>query len=123
MRKEKKDYIRNIVDSNSGSFSCLFFIYQLDIIEDFKYYKKLAKGLQPYKGDPIVDEFIKKVNDESTLAIGAEASEIDLPSIKGSNYKLSSQKGKVVLIDKNGLIISKGLSVIELEQKLEEILK
>jgi thiol-disulfide isomerase/thioredoxin len=99
MNKEKKDYLRKIIDDNPKSFSCLFFIYQLDIKEDFKYYKKLADGLQIYKGNILVDEFVKKVDEESFLAIGAPAPEIDMPSVKGNNIKLSSLKGKFVIID------------------------
>ena len=97
--KDKKDYIRKMINNNSNSFSCLFFIYQLDIKEDLEYYKKLVDGLQQYKGNNLLDELERKVKSESAINIGSEAPEIDMPSINGKNIKLSSLRGNIVLID------------------------
>jgi len=98
--KEKKEYIKKMINENATSLACLFFIDQLDMNEDFATYKKLSEGLSKiYTGNSLVDDLKKRVESKSKLAIGSEAPEIDLPSPEGKNIKLSSLRGKVVLID------------------------
>ena len=69
IKNDKLDYIRKLIDNNPDKFSCLFFIHQLDIKEDLKYYKKLADGLLPYQGNVLVDDFGKKRSGKRLLSL------------------------------------------------------
>jgi len=98
--KKKSDYLRNFVLSNLTSLSSLFFIESLPIEEHADVYQKLDESLSKlYPGNYMVENLHSKVNSKEALGIGSEAPEIDLPGIEGKNIKLSSLRGKYVLID------------------------
>jgi peroxiredoxin len=63
-------------------------------------YEKLDKSLSKiYPDHSLVKNLHERVKSTALLAIGSEAPEIDLPGLKGKNIKLSSLRGKYVLID------------------------
>ncbi len=100
IEKERKDYIRTFVLDNLNSLSSLFFIESLSLDKDKEIYQKLAKSLYKlYPDNYMVKNLHEKVKSVSLLAIGTEAPEIDLPGVDGKNIKLSSLRGKYVLID------------------------
>ena len=97
---EKKDYIRKLILENLNSLSGLFFIDNLSIDEDLEIYKKLDVSLsKKYPNNFLVMELHNKLAGSNNLAIGSQAPEIDLPNPEGKNIKLSSLRGKYVLID------------------------
>ncbi|RLD68577.1 MAG: cytochrome C biogenesis protein [Bacteroidetes bacterium] len=97
---EKKEYIRNLILDNLNSLSSLFFIDNLSIDEDIEIFKKLDASLsKKYPDNFLVMELHNKLAGSNNLAIGSQAPEIDLPNPEGKNIKLSSLKGKYVLID------------------------
>ena len=98
-QKKKKDAIRNMINENPNSLSCLFFIQQLDPKEDYELHKKLADGLEQYKYNNFVSDFILQVAAMKANEIGEAAAEISLPNPDGQTITLSSFKGKYVLID------------------------
>jgi len=98
-QSEGTTYIKKIIDENSNSLACLLFIDDLDIVADYPYYKKLAKGLAKYKDNYYVAGFLEKVKNESSLSVGGQAPEIELANQKGEIIKLSSLQGNYVLID------------------------
>jgi len=100
IEQQKKDYLRNFVLENLTSLSSLFFIESLSPEEDADVYQKLDQSLSKlYPDNYMVANLHSKVNSVELLGIGTEAPEINLPGIDGKNMKLSSLRGKYVLID------------------------
>jgi len=98
--EKKKEYIRQYIINNLNSLSSLFFIDNLDIETDLELYNKLDKSLfKLYPDHSLVKGLHDRVKKLTLLAIGSEAPEIDMAGIKGKNIKLSSLRGKYVLID------------------------
>lgn len=92
--------IRDFINSNPHSLAGLIFIDKLNIDKEFETYKKFNDNLtKTYPNNPFVEQFKLTVEKAASTAIGAVAPEIDLPSPSGKNIKLSSLRGKVVLID------------------------
>ncbi|NJO89869.1 MAG: AhpC/TSA family protein [Chloroflexia bacterium] len=100
IEKEKKDYLRTFILDNLSSLSSLFFIESLSLDDDKDVYQKLDESLfKLYPNNYMVKNLHDKVKSVSLLEIGSEAPEIDLPGVDGKNIKLSSLRGKYVLID------------------------
>ena len=100
IQKEKKDFIRKTILNNLNSLSSLFFIDELSLEEDMEIYQKLDAALSAkYPENFLVKELHKKVRGANFLAVGSDAPEINLPNPDGKNIKLSSLRGKYVLID------------------------
>ena len=97
--KAKKDLLREMIKKNSNSLACLIFIEGLDISKDFDYYKILNDSLEEFPGNPIVDQFRHDYNTNIKFAIGSKALDIVLNNQDGEEVKLSSLRGKYVLID------------------------
>ncbi len=97
---EKKEHVRKFILENINSLSTLFFIDNLSMEEDLEIYKKLDVSLsKQYPDNVLVQELHSKLQETNNLAIGSLAPEIDLPNPAGKNIKLSSLRGKYVLID------------------------
>jgi thiol-disulfide isomerase/thioredoxin len=96
---EKRQIAREMIKNNPKSLSCLFFTSELDPAEDMEYFKMLADGLKEYSDNPMVIDLMSKVTSNASLAIGGEAPEIALADKDGKIIKLSSLRGKYVLID------------------------
>lgn len=100
LMKLENDFIKGLIDKYPDSFFNLAFIEKLDKEKDIEYYSKLDKGLQKkYPSSDYVKSFHSNVQELMKLMPGSPAPEIDLPGVDGKNIKLSSLKGKVVLID------------------------
>lgn len=98
--KKKKDFIRDFILNNLNSLSCLYFIDVISIEDEPEIYRKLEKSLSAlYPDHPLVGNLRERVKTFAFLSIGSLAPEIDLPGIDGKNIKLSSLRGKYVLID------------------------
>jgi len=98
--EKKKEYIRQFILNNLNSLSSLLFIDNLSLEKDLDIYNKLDKSLsQLYPEHSLVKDLHQRVKKLTLLAIGSDAPEIDMPDLKGKNIKLSSLKGKYVLID------------------------
>jgi peroxiredoxin len=98
--KKKKDFIREFILNNLNSLSCLYFIDVISIEDEPEIYRKLEQSLYAlYPDHPLVGNLRERVKNFAFLSIGSLAPEIDLPGIDGKNIKLSSLRGKYVLID------------------------
>lgn len=98
--QEKTDYIHRIVLENKQSLAILFFIEQLDIDKYLDVYKAVYEVLNDkYTGHILVNSFNSRFRDKLLLPVGAVAPEIALPDTGGNIIKLSSLRGKIVLID------------------------
>lgn len=64
------------------------------------YHKKVASNLsKSHPENGFVKNYVAMINSAGSTSIGGEAPEIDLPTPQGKNVKLSSLRGKYVLID------------------------
>ncbi len=96
---DKKNHIRNTIKNNPKSLANLFFIDELNIETDFETFKLLAEGLEEYADNKLVADLIAKVKSQANLSIGSLAPDFELPDVNGKSIKLSSTRGKYVLID------------------------
>lgn len=95
----KTNYLKNEI-STDPSLASILFIDQIKIDDNLDIYEKVDKILyKKYKDNPFVGDLHRKVASKLQLAMGRPAPEINLPSPEGQNIKLSSFRGKVVLID------------------------
>ncbi len=73
---------------------------EIDIKDNLDIYKKFSDDLyKKYPDNFWVKELSKKVKNKLGLAVGSFAPEIELANPEGKKIKLSSLKGKIVLID------------------------
>ena len=95
----KTNYLKSEV-SNSPSLATLLFIDQLKIDDNIALYENLDKVLYAkYPQNAFVSDLHRRVASKLRLAVGRPAPEINLPTPEGKYVKLSSLRGKVVLID------------------------
>lgn len=117
--QEQKEYTKEFIDNNLNSMVSLMALYQqigprsyvLDPKEDLEYFEKVDSSLmaQYPNSEPVkslhsqVTDMKKRVKSEQQsakrLASGEVAPEIALPSPEGDTIKLSSLRGKYVLLD------------------------
>lgn len=117
--KKEKAFAINFVDRKPNSFSNILAVYEKiegDIFlfndeADFKYYDKVDIALfKAFPKSPYVQTLhanVDEMREQLRIAkvkrmlsdLGAEAQEIALPSPKGDTVRLSSTRGKVVLVD------------------------
>jgi len=95
----KINYLKSEI-STKPSLASMLFIDQIKIDENLDLYEKVDKILYAkYPNNAFVGDLHRKVASKLQLAIGRPAPEINLSSPEGKNIKLSSFRGKVVLID------------------------
>lgn len=93
-------YVRKVIDEDPTSLVALEAVGRLDKVQDRAYFKKVADGLaKVHPKNPFAANFIATVNVPGQLSIGDEAPELALPDPEGNIFKLSSLRGKYVLID------------------------
>lgn len=98
--QESQGYIRNYIDTTKYPLLGIFGASILNIEEHGQYlteYLKKAEAAMP--GSSYVHDLKAKVETATRLAIGGTAPDFELKSPKGETLKLSSLKGKVVLLD------------------------
>jgi thiol-disulfide isomerase/thioredoxin len=88
------------INSHPASLAWIFFQDKLDMTNDFAVIDKLdAANFKAYPENPFVIQYHQQVEIERKTAVGSPAPEIELTDVDGKPRKLSSLKGKVVLID------------------------
>ncbi len=98
--KSQNEYMVQFVKDHPATMACLFFVDRLSIDDYFTTYELLDKNLfEKYPENMYIQNFHTRVGNAKKLAIGGEAPEIALPDPDGNIIKLSSLRGKVVLID------------------------
>jgi len=98
--QEQNDYLVRFITSHPGSMAGLFVVDRLSIDQYFDTYEVMDQHLyKKYPENVFVQNFHKRVTNAKKLAINAPAPEIALPDPEGNVVKLSSLKGKVVVID------------------------
>ena len=93
--------IKNLIDTAQNSIVLISFANMyLDFNKDLAYAEKLDERFKKaYPNSKIAKIFTDRVAKEKTLAIGAPAPDFELTTPEGKKFKLSSLKGKLVLID------------------------
>lgn len=100
LEQGKREVLRNQLMANAGSPAALLLIEKLDISADFDVYDSVANASgRSYPFFKPAADLKQKVAFERKLATGNPAPEISLPAPDGVETKLSSLRGKVVLID------------------------
>jgi peroxiredoxin len=100
IKEEEREFVRQEIKAKPSSIAITIFMEKLDEDDDLEYYEMLDKGIyDAYAGDPLAEDFHRNVERMRKTRVGAMAPEINLPSPEGTNVSLSSQRGKVVLID------------------------
>ncbi|HHZ64767.1 MAG TPA: AhpC/TSA family protein [Flavobacteriales bacterium] len=96
----KSDFVKNFIDSHSGSFSLLAAVENLNPQEDVAYFIKVDKDLmESHPNSDYVKSLHARIVQLSRLAVGSEAPQLLLNDPDGQTVSLSSLRGKVVLID------------------------
>jgi len=116
---DQREFTMAFIDKWPASFASLYAVYQqvgqntyvLYKDEDFKYFAKVDSALfKNYKDVPYVKTLhfnVEQMREQQRVvklqhtisALGAKAPEIALPSPNGDTIRLSSTKGKIVLLD------------------------
>jgi thiol-disulfide isomerase/thioredoxin len=88
------------MEKHPASLAWIFFQNKLDMTNDFAIIDKTEAAMyKAYPENEFVKQYHQMVDLERKTAIGFPAPEIALPDVDGTIRKLSSLKGKVVLID------------------------
>jgi len=88
------------MEKNPASLAWIFFQDKLDMVNDFATIDKTEAAMfKAYPENVFIQQYHQQVEVERKTAIGAAAPEIALTDTEGKIRKLSSLKGKVVLID------------------------
>jgi len=96
----QKTALKAQMDKSPASLAWIFFQDKLDMTNDFDIIDKIdAATFKAYPENPFVKQYHQQVEVERKTAIGASAPDIALTDPEGKVRKLSSLKGKVVLID------------------------
>jgi thiol-disulfide isomerase/thioredoxin len=96
----QKAALKSRMNSHQASLAWIFFQDKLDMSEDFDIINKIdAANFMAYPENPFVQQYHQQVEIERKTAVGSAAPEIELTDVDGKLRKLSSLKGKVVLID------------------------
>jgi len=97
---EEEKYIIDFLEKNKNSMACLMVIDKLKIDKHLDKYKQLDEDLmKAYPNNSLVKDFHEQLKRLSFLSVGSEVPDIVLKDIHGKEVKLSSLKGKYVLID------------------------
>ncbi|TAE72461.1 MAG: AhpC/TSA family protein [Bacteroidetes bacterium] len=104
---ENVDNLKKFITKIQPSLVCIVAANSLVAEEHYDFLKKMGENCQKkYPNSHYIKSFLGKlteigVNLEKSkhLAIGQPAPEIDLPTPEGKNIKLSSLKGKIILVD------------------------
>lgn len=100
MEKEKTESVKSAINKMDNSLAALYAVNFLDPEKDFPFFDELAtKYGKSMPDSKYAQEFISRVDNMRTLSVGQMAPDIALPNPEGDTVKLSSLRGKYVLID------------------------
>ncbi len=92
--------IKNKIREMGTSLAVFYAVNYLDAEQEFPFLKELADTFQVARPDSrYTEQFVEQVNTLSQLAVGMPAPDIALPNPEGDTVRLSSLRGKVVMID------------------------
>lgn len=94
------DYVRNFILSHKTSISSLAIINSLNPEKNTSVYQMLDSALfAVFPNSPHVKDFHERVSKLALLSNGSSSPELEIPGTDGKPIKLSSLRGKYVLVD------------------------
>lgn len=100
MEQEKNEQVKAAINEMDNSLAALYAVNFLDPEKEFPFFDELAsKYGKSMPNSKYAQEFVSRVDNMRTLSVGQMAPEIALPTPEGDTVKLSSLRGKYVLID------------------------
>lgn len=100
IEKDGVAFMRSFIDKDPASFANIPGLRLLDPWDNFPYYEKTIDALEKkYKDVPNVKMLRSYIERERPYCIGQTPPEITMNNPDGKPLKLSSMKGKVVLVD------------------------
>jgi thiol-disulfide isomerase/thioredoxin len=99
--KQRNDYFRKEFSKERPTLSSLLFLDLLDPLLDSALHRRIVISLNnEYPDNSFIKEYYDELMSRIVLPeVGGKAIEIDLADPQGNNIKLSSLKGKIVLVD------------------------
>ncbi len=92
--------IKAFLNENSDKVAALAALTHLNPEKDYELFDEVLTELEPkLKENPIYSKLKKQVDNLAQTQVGAQAPEITMTGVDGETIKLSSFKGKYVLID------------------------
>lgn len=100
LQQEKIDFIKSSVEKMGSSFAVYQALNLLDKDQDYVFVKAAADRLwEKYPEHELLVRLNEELSTVANLAVGMEAPEIALPNPDGEIVRLSSLRGKYVLVD------------------------
>ncbi len=100
MEQKKTEDIKSAINEMDNSLAAMYAVNFVDPEKEFAFLDELAKKYRESMPDSkYTQEFVSRVDNMRTLSVGQMAPEIALPTPEGDTVKLSSLRGKYVLID------------------------
>ena len=100
LEKAHNEELLNKIDAMGTSLAALQMMNTLDRSRHHDFFVRIADKFQEEKPNNVfAQQFIEEVNELKRLAVGQEAPELALPNPEGEIVKLSSFRGKYVLVD------------------------
>ncbi len=97
---ETASYIKKFVDVHKDNFAALAAVQKLNPNKDIEYYSRVADALtQKYPSIKNLQGFKEYIDKQKKLTVGVPAPEIAMNDKDGKLLKLSSLKGKIVIVD------------------------
>ena len=97
---ENSNKIKSEIEKMGTSLTAFYAVNYLDAEKEFSFLKDLAnKFEQELPNSRYTQQFVSQINALSKLAIGMPAPDIALPNPEGDTVRLSSLRGKYVMID------------------------
>ncbi len=110
-QKEANAFVKGWLEKHSASLLAISIVQNLDPRFDFIWYQRVLTDTKPTCGNLAAYKTLEKMVGQiknasssssasnSNIAVGKTAPEITLPTLTGETKKLSSLRGKVVLLD------------------------
>lgn len=100
IEEENSVNIKDKIKEMGTSLAVFYAVNYLDAEQEFTFLKELADTFQVARPDSrYTQQFVEQVNSLSQLAVGMSAPDIALPNPEGDTVRLSSLRGKYVMID------------------------
>lgn len=100
VEKEAAGFVRGFIDKKTESFANIPALRLLEPFDNFAYYEKVATALEAkYKDAPNVKTLRDYIERERPFCKGQTPPEIAMNNPQGQPMKLSSMRGKIVLVD------------------------
>lgn len=100
MEQERNEKLKEEIHKMGTSIAALYGMGFLNPDEEYPFFDKIAAKFEEELPDSrYAKPFIERVNSLSKLAVGQVAPDIALPNPEGDTVKLSSLRGKYVMID------------------------